>query len=50
MILEVVAALARSLEEEYVGKRKLFLRILPNAFAGTPRAKAVHDAFGQVHS
>ena len=43
---EVVAALARSLEDEYVGKRKLFLRILPNAFAGTPRAKAVHDAFG----
>jgi lipid II:glycine glycyltransferase (peptidoglycan interpeptide bridge formation enzyme) len=44
---EVVAALARSLEEEYVGKRKLFLRILPNAFAGTQRAKAVQDAFGR---
>lgn len=42
---EVVVALAHCLEEEYVGKRKLFLRILPNAFAGTPRAKAVQDAF-----
>jgi lipid II:glycine glycyltransferase (peptidoglycan interpeptide bridge formation enzyme) len=44
---EVVAALARSLEEEYVSKRKLFLCILPNAFAGTQRAKAVQDAFGR---
>jgi len=43
---EVVRALARSLEEEYVGKRKLFLRILPNAFAGTPRAAAIQAAFG----
>jgi len=44
---EVVAALARSLEAEYVGKRKLFLRILPNAFGGTPRARAFQDAFGR---
>jgi lipid II:glycine glycyltransferase (peptidoglycan interpeptide bridge formation enzyme) len=35
------------LEEEYVSKRKLFLCILPNAFAGTQRAKAVQDAFGR---
>jgi lipid II:glycine glycyltransferase (peptidoglycan interpeptide bridge formation enzyme) len=44
---EVVVALARSLEEEYVCKRKLFLRILPNAFAGTPRAAAIQAAFGR---
>jgi hypothetical protein len=44
---EVAVAMARTLEEEYVGKRKLFLRILPNAFAGTPRAAAIQAAFGR---
>ena len=47
---EVVAALARALEEEYVGKRKLLLRILPNAFAGTSRASAIQAAFGRFTS
>jgi len=41
----VAVQMARSLEKEYVGKRKLFLRVLPNAFAGTPRAAAIQSAF-----
>jgi lipid II:glycine glycyltransferase (peptidoglycan interpeptide bridge formation enzyme) len=44
---DLVVAMAHSLEEEYVGKRKLFLRILPKAFAGTPRAAAIQAAFGR---
>lgn len=44
---DVIAALARFLEAEYVSKRKLFLRMLPNAFAGTPRAAAIQAAFGR---
>jgi hypothetical protein len=42
---EVALHMARSLEEEYVGKRKLFLRILPNAFVGSPRAAVIESAF-----
>jgi hypothetical protein len=42
---EVALHMARSLEEEYVGKRRLFLRILPNAFAGSPRAAVIQSAF-----
>jgi hypothetical protein len=42
---EVATCMARSLEEEYVGKRRLFLRILPNAFAGSPRAAVIELAF-----
>jgi len=38
-------AMARALEEEYIGKRGLFLRILPNAFAGTERAEQFQSAF-----
>lgn len=44
---DVVAAMANALAEEYVGRRKLFLRILPNAFVGTPRAASVQSAFGR---
>ena len=40
-------SMACALEEEYVGKRKLFLRVLPNAFAGSPRAAAIQSAFGR---
>jgi hypothetical protein len=47
---EVAVTMARSLEEEYVGKRKLFLRILPNAFAGTQRAAALQAAFSRFTS
>ena len=42
---EVAVNMARALEEEYVGKRKLFLRVLPNAFVGSPRAVVIHSAF-----
>jgi lipid II:glycine glycyltransferase (peptidoglycan interpeptide bridge formation enzyme) len=42
---EVIARMARALEEEYVGKRRLFLRVIPNAFAGSPRAQAIQTAF-----
>src|ERR1700722_4881767 len=42
---EVVARIAAALENEYVRKRKLFLRILPNAFVGSPRAALIQAAF-----
>jgi lipid II:glycine glycyltransferase (peptidoglycan interpeptide bridge formation enzyme) len=44
---EVPTKMAHALEEEYVGKRRLFLRVLPNAFAGSPRADAIQTAFGR---
>ena len=44
---EVFTIMARALEEEYVGKRRLLLRVLPNAFAGTPRAEAMRTAFSR---
>jgi len=43
---EVLANMARALEEEFVSKRRLFLRVLPNAFAGSPRAGTFEAAFG----
>jgi lipid II:glycine glycyltransferase (peptidoglycan interpeptide bridge formation enzyme) len=44
---EVAAQTAYALEEEYVVKRQLFLRILPNAFAMSPRSAAIQSAFGK---
>jgi lipid II:glycine glycyltransferase (peptidoglycan interpeptide bridge formation enzyme) len=44
---EILRRMARSLEEEYVGKRKLFLKVLPNAFAGSPRAALFQSAFSR---
>jgi hypothetical protein len=44
---EVFTNMAHALEEEYVGKRKLLLRILPNAFAGSPRAEVMQTAFSR---
>lgn len=44
---EVPANMARALEEEYVGRRRLLLRVLPNAFAGSPRAEAIQSAFSR---
>jgi lipid II:glycine glycyltransferase (peptidoglycan interpeptide bridge formation enzyme) len=44
---EVVANMALALEEEYVGKRRLLLRIVPNAFAQSPRAEAIQSAFSR---
>src|SRR5271169_6017473 len=42
---EVPTRMARAIEDEYLHKRKLFLRILPNAFAGSPRATTVQAMF-----
>jgi lipid II:glycine glycyltransferase (peptidoglycan interpeptide bridge formation enzyme) len=41
----VATRMAQALEEEYVEKRKLFVRVLPNAFAGSPRAAVLQSAF-----
>jgi hypothetical protein len=46
---EVSANMARALEEEYVGRRRLFLRVLPNAFGGSPRAGAIQSAFDRFN-
>jgi lipid II:glycine glycyltransferase (peptidoglycan interpeptide bridge formation enzyme) len=40
----VVMRMAQAIEDEYVRKRKLFLRILPNAFAGSRRAAVIEAA------
>jgi lipid II:glycine glycyltransferase (peptidoglycan interpeptide bridge formation enzyme) len=42
---EVLVRMARAIEEEYTKRRKLLLRIVPNAFAGTSRAQAYQSAF-----
>lgn len=44
---EVAGQMASALENEYLKKRKLFLRILPNAFEGSPRAAIVRSAFAR---
>jgi lipid II:glycine glycyltransferase (peptidoglycan interpeptide bridge formation enzyme) len=44
---EVPARMARALEEEYVDKRRLFLRILPNAFINSARADVIESAFSR---
>ncbi len=43
---DVSVRMAQALKHEYVGERKLFLQVLPNAFAGTPRAAEFDAAFG----
>ena len=42
---EVPRIMARALVEEYVRKRRLFLRVLPNAFVKSARAEAIQSAF-----
>ncbi len=42
---EVATRMVRAIEDEYLTKRKLFLRILPNAFAGSSRATTAQAAF-----
>ncbi len=42
---DVMTRMAEALAVEYVQKRRLFLRILPNAFVGSPRAEAMQSAF-----
>lgn len=42
---EVPARMAQAIGDEYLAKRKLFLRVLPNAFVGSPRAATMQAAF-----
>ena len=42
---EVPASMASAIEQEYVQRRKLLLRIIPNAFAGSSRAATMQSAF-----
>jgi lipid II:glycine glycyltransferase (peptidoglycan interpeptide bridge formation enzyme) len=42
---EVAVGMAHALREEYVGKRRLLLQILPNAFIGTRRGMLFQSAF-----
>lgn len=42
---EVAEVIARALQDEYVSKRKLYLRILPNALVGSPRAALFKSSF-----
>lgn len=43
----VAMQVARCLEQEYAGNRKLFLHVLPNAFIGSSRSAAIESAFAQ---
>src|SRR5665213_1750409 len=47
--LETTRQMALALHEEYVRKRRLFLRILPNAFVGSPRAAVYQEAFSRFN-
>jgi lipid II:glycine glycyltransferase (peptidoglycan interpeptide bridge formation enzyme) len=47
---EVVCAMAEALRAEYVKKRHLFLRVLPEAFANSPRGAIFHSAFSEFQS
>ncbi|HUP02846.1 MAG TPA: peptidoglycan bridge formation glycyltransferase FemA/FemB family protein [Bryobacteraceae bacterium] len=42
---QAAAIMAEALKEEYARKRKLLLRVVPNAFVGSPRAAAMEAAF-----
>lgn len=44
---EVFGRMAAALHQEYVQSRRLFLRILPDAFEGSARAKVFQSAFSQ---
>jgi lipid II:glycine glycyltransferase (peptidoglycan interpeptide bridge formation enzyme) len=44
---EIPARMAGAIEEEYLRNRKLFLRIIPNAFAGSSRAATMQAAFSR---
>ena len=46
---EVPQRMVRAIEEEYVKARKLFVRILPNAFTGSPRAQVFQSAFSEFN-
>jgi lipid II:glycine glycyltransferase (peptidoglycan interpeptide bridge formation enzyme) len=43
--IDIVLRMARALCEEYIGRRRLVLEILPNAFVDSPRAALFQSAF-----
>jgi len=45
--VEVATRIAEVLQQEYVEKRQLFVRVIPNAFVGTPRAQVFQAAFAK---
>lgn len=45
-----VARVARALDEEYVRRRGLLLRVLPNAFVGSERAALIQSMFSSFRS
>lgn len=47
--LETAQQMASALHEEYVKKRRLFLRVLPNAFGGSRQADIFLKAFSQFN-
>lgn len=42
---DVSVHMAKALEQEYLAERKLFLRVLPNAFPGSAKASMIEAAF-----
>ncbi len=42
---EIPIRMVRAIEDEYLGKRKLFVRVIPNAFASSSRATTMQTAF-----
>jgi len=42
---EIPRRMARAIEDEYSRNRKLFVHVLPNAFAGSPRAEVFQSVF-----
>ena len=42
---EIPRRMARAIEDEYLKAEKLFVHILPNAFAGSPRAAVFQSVF-----
>jgi lipid II:glycine glycyltransferase (peptidoglycan interpeptide bridge formation enzyme) len=47
---EIVSRMANAIDTEYVRKRKLFVRIIPNAFIASGRATAFQSAFSRFDS
>lgn len=43
---DVPIRMGRAIEEEYIEKRRLLVRIVPNAFVGSPRAGTMQAALG----
>lgn len=44
---EVPVRMSAAIKNEYIKSRRLLLRVIPNAFSGSPRAATMHQAFGE---